>query len=896
MTKKETRLGGAANLRKKAEKITREKAALPPGNIEKMSPAKINRMLHELQVHQVELELQNEELCRAQAELDVAGARFFDFYDLAPVGYFTLSEKGFILEANLTAAKMFGVARRELVKQPLHRFILPADMDIYYLQHKQLFETISAGSGQAGETQVYELRMVKEDESTFWVRLDTIAARDTDGVPTCRIVMSNITASKLQEGALERALIELAAIKISEDIETHKYAEGMINTVRHPLIVLDQDLRVVTASHSFYEFFKVSPEDTVGKFIYTLGNKQWDIPALRELLETILPQHTTFQNYEVEHNFNTIGRRIMLLNAQQIQEVLSKERIILLAIEDITERKCMENELRESHKNLDSKVQERTRELVEINKLLSDEIAERKRTEDKLRESEERYRNLFENAHEAIFVAQDGNLVFLNSRTATQLGYSIEELKSKSFIDFIHPDDREMVIGIHIKRMRGKDLPNIYSFRVLHRDGSIRWVELNAVLINWHEKPATLNFMTDITKRLHAEEEKARLEKQLFQSQKMEAIGTMAGGVAHDFNNILGAIIGYAEMAMEEDQNNTRKKYLQETLNGAERAKDLVKQILTFSRKDSQEKKLLNINLLLKEAVKFLRASIPATIEIKQQLTKETCNIMADPTQMHQIIMNLCTNATHAMKRTGGIMKVELANIEISQGDLKSTPDLQPGPYIKLTVSDSGHGIDTDNIHRIFDPFFTTKSIDEGTGLGLSVVYGIVKNHGGFINVTSKIDEGTTFNVCLPRIIQEEATIGKMSGSIIGGTERILFVDDEPTLVDVGTHILTGLGYEVTGVMSSVEAQDLFHTKPQSFDLVITDMTLPKMNGIVLARKILKIRPDIPIILCSGIRESDTEEQAKSLGIRAYLTKPLARKELARVVRDTLDAQKKPLV
>jgi CheY-like chemotaxis protein len=240
------------------------------------------------------------------------------------------------------------------------------------------------------------------------------------------------------------------------------------------------------------------------------------------------------------------------------------------------------------------------------------------------------------------------------------------------------------------------------------------------------------------------------------------------------------------------------------------------------------------------------------------------------------------------MKRTGGILKIELTTLELAKDALQSHPDLQPGPYVKLTFQDTGHGIDPDNIHKIFDPFFTTKSVDEGTGLGLSVVYGIVKSHGGIINVTSKLDEGATFNVFLPRIIHEAMTSGKISGTIIGGTERILFVDDEPSLVDIGTHTLSSLGYDVTGVLSSVEALNLVSTEPQRFDLVITDMTLPKMTGIVLARKILKICPDIPIILCSGIREPATEEQAKSLGIKAYIMKPLTKGKLARVIRDTL--------
>ena len=320
-------------------------------------------------------------------------------------------------------------------------------------------------------------------------------------------------------------------------------------------------------------------------------------------------------------------------------------------------------------------------------------------------------------------------------------------------------------------------------------------------------------------------------------------------------------------------------------------ARNLVKQILTFSRQDDHEKKPLDIKVLLQEAVKFLRASIPTTIAIDQYITEESCNIMADPTQMHQIIMNLCTNASHAMKEAGGTLKIELANVDLTKDEIPNHPDLQPGHFVKLTISDTGHGIDPALIQRIFDPFFTTKSVDEGTGLGLSVVYGIVKSHGGIINVYSEPDKGAAFHVYLPRITYGEDMKVDRRKPVTGGTERILFVDDEPALVDLGTRMLSFLGYEVESVLSSVEALDLFHTKPESFDLVITDMTLPKMTGIDLSRNLLKIRPNIPIILCSGIKDPDTEAQVKSMGIKAYIMKPLTKRELAGVMREVLDGR-----
>jgi signal transduction histidine kinase/CheY-like chemotaxis protein len=461
-------------------------------------------------------------------------------------------------------------------------------------------------------------------------------------------------------------------------------------------------------------------------------------------------------------------------------------------------------------------------------------------------------------------------------------GYSKDELLKLKIADIDalkSPDAQAAIIQKIIAKGSG-----IFETRHRRKDGSVFDVELSVTYQNTNNG-MLICFCRDITER-------KQMETHFLQSQKMEAIGTLAGGIAHDFNNILSVIIGYAELARDRNQKEDKEKYLQETLNGAKRAKNLVKQILTFSRQDDHEKKHLDIKILLKEAVKFLRASIPSTIEIDQQISAEECNIMADPTQMHQVIMNLCTNASHAMRETGGTLKIELANIELTKDDLSHHRELKPGHYVKLTVSDTGYGIDPAIVQRVFEPFFTTKSVDEGTGLGLSVVYGIAKSHGGVINVYSEQGQGAAFNVYLPRIIQSETILVDTDKPVIGGMERILFVDDEPALVDMGTRTLFSLGYYVTSATSSKEALDLFSTEPQRFDLVITDMTLPKMTGIDLSREILKIRPDIPIILCSGFNEPETEEKANTLGIKAYLTKPLTKRELAGVMREVLDGRK----
>ena len=385
--------------------------------------------------------------------------------------------------------------------------------------------------------------------------------------------------------------------------------------------------------------------------------------------------------------------------------------------------------------------------------------------------------------------------------------------------------------------------------------------------------------------------ERKTLERQLFEAQKMEAIGTLAGGIAHDFNNILVAINGFAEMAAEETDEGARKDHLDQVLKASERAKNLIRQILSFSRRTVQGKKPSDMGLIVKEAVKLLRQALPATIEIRQRITDPPCTVDADPTQMHQILMNLCTNAAQAMGESGGVMEVNLSRSEIlPAGRHPETIDLKPGIYAKLTVSDTGVGIDPAVMARIFEPFFTTKKTTGGTGLGLSVVYGIVKNHEGQITAASEPGDGTTFTVYLP-CAAAGPSIERVQppASLPGGSERILFVDDEPAIVEVAMRILFSLGYDVTARTDSAEALAEFLQGPDRFDLVITDMTMPHLTGRDLACKIMEMKPDTPVILCTGYNEHITAEQAFRIGIKAFMTKPFTRGEFARVVRDVLD-------
>jgi len=415
----------------------------------------------------------------------------------------------------------------------------------------------------------------------------------------------------------------------------------------------------------------------------------------------------------------------------------------------------------------------------------------------------------------------------------------------------------------------------------LNYDRAIKWIDGRLV---------RLQIATDITRLKVLETESQSIQTRLQQAQKMEAIGTLAGGIAHDFNNILTAVLGYTEIAlMGLEKSSPVSRNLQQVLQAGNRARDLVKQILTFSRQTELESKPVQVSLIVEEALKLMRASLPSTITIQQRLQSRSA-VLADPTQIHQVIINLCTNAAHAMRERGGDLSLSLEDVDPDTAFFSEHPELAPGSYQKLTVGDSGVGMQPDVMARIFDPFFTTKQRGEGTGMGLSVVLGIVKSHKGAITVESRAGMGTTFHVFFPiaqRVAMEPAL--DHAAALPRGHERILLVDDEEAIIDLGQRMLEHLGYKVTTRSSGASAFKLFLQNPWRFDLVITDMTMPKMTGEELATKLLLIRRDIPIILCTGYSANISKERARSIGIGEFVMKPIVIGKLARTVRRVLD-------
>jgi two-component system cell cycle sensor histidine kinase/response regulator CckA len=514
-----------------------------------------------------------------------------------------------------------------------------------------------------------------------------------------------------------------------------------------------------------------------------------------------------------------------------------------------------------------------------------------KRT-DQLQAVEKRYRSLFEESRDVVFISTpEGKLIDMNPAGLELFG--LDYLPEGDALDMVFIDAHVSpeVRAAFREAIATKGYVKDYEVPVRGKDGEKINLLVTATLVRDKSGQVTAyrGMMRDITRQ-------KRLEQQLVQAHKMEAIGTLAGGIAHDFNNILGVILGYMELLLDDlPKHSTEHQYAQQVLTAAERAKDLVKQILAFSRASKGEYKPVKFSAIIDEALRLLRSTLPTTIEIRRHIrvNPDSDIILADATQIHQVMMNLGTNAAHAMRKNGGLLEVIMEELYIDSDEAARNRSLKPGPYLRLTVSDTGHGIPPELMKRIFDPFFTTKEPGEGTGMGLAVTHGIITNHGGYITAYSQPGKGTTFHIYLPKVEEESESVPKPSGEIPGGNERILLIDDEINLAQVGKQMLERLGYRVVGKSSALEALETFRCQPQGFDLIISDVTMPQMTGIQLAIEAKHIREEIPIILCSGFSTIITMEEMKSIGIDDFVMKPIVKSELARVVRNVLDEKKK---
>jgi PAS domain S-box-containing protein len=651
----------------------------------------LQRLIHELNVTQIELELQNEALRSAQLEIEASRARYAELYDFAPVGYLTLNRAGFIQEINLMACTMLGHERRSLRNRPFYRFIAP--------EHRVTFDKYLAAAFSTGARQTSELKLAGPRSST-WIAVDSQCgpAQDETG-PVCRAIIVDITELRLAEA--ERARLMAAVDQAAEAI-----------------MVTDPQATILYANPAACAITGYRRAELTGRRTDVFKSLVHDAQAYENMWSTLQSGHSW-----------------------------------------------------------------------------SGRIINRKK---------------------------DGP-----------------------------PYPAQMSIA----PVKGSQ-SDIVSYVVVFRD------------------------VTD----------QIAMEATLRESQKLQAIGTLAGGIAHDFNNLLAAIIGFSEMAAEDAEKGSRQERdLKHVLKAAIRGRDLVKQILAFSRKSESKKNLLRMSALIEESLKLLRATLPSTLAIHFNAVSQSGFVLGDSTQLQQVIVNLCTNAAHAMREKGGVIGVELSDFGFSVAGEAPVPGLAPGAYLKLTVEDTGEGIPPEYLGRIFEPFFTTKKQGEGSGLGLSVAHGIVESHGGAVAVVSEPGRGSTFTLYLPKHVDAQEEKAPKKGKLATGHERVLFIDDEEALAEMGEQMLTVLGYQAVRKTSSREALALFRLDPSKFDLIITDQTMPEITGTQLAGEILALRPNMPIILCTGYSVQVDADSAKAAGICAFLEKPLTKSEMANMVRRVLD-------
>ena len=853
---------------------------------------------------------------------------------------------------NSKTLELLGCSQEEVLFKKFVNHIHPEDRDMVFDRHRRRIQ---------GEVipSVYSFRLLDKDGMTKWVEVNDILI-SWEGRPATQNFLSDITKRKLTEEALRK----------SEE----RYRTIFENT-GNPSTLFNETSTLLLVNTNFEKLSGYSRKEIENKMSWADFVDQEDLVKMRQYHKLRgMGSGSAPESYEFRFINRNREVRDIFLNIAIIPE--TKERIASLI--DITERKRTEKALQESenrfralaensedtimrfdrhHRHLyvnpivyretgiepelfigkthremgfpedlcilwESAIDKvfKTGEVnglefmlpkgIWIDWLLAPEtdaqgkviavvtssrdITERKRAEEELRKEKEFSETLIQSSP-AFFVAisPEGKTIMMNDSLLRALGYTKEEIVDIDYLNtFIPESERQMLEEVFGTIVQSK-ITTINENHILTRDGRTHLVEWQGIPV-FHETGELDYFFIvgmDITERKRAEEEKKRLESQLAQAQKMESIGTLAGGIAHDFNNILSAIIGYSELALEDVSDPEKAKVeIREVIKAGDRAKDLVSQILTFSRETETSYSPLELPTLIKESLKMLRSVIPRTIEIRHDIIKSGL-INSDPTQIHQLMMNLCINAAHAMDENGGVLSVILDTVHVN--DDASEPNIAHGSYLKLSISDTGHGMTPEVMEKIFEPYFTTKELGRGTGLGLSVVHGIVKSHGGVITCESTPGKGTTFNIYLPElVIGTEVHKSTIEETLPVGTERILYIDDEPALTSLAEKMLSKLGYDVTTMTSSHGALNIFKARPDAFDLVITDMTMPGMTGDRVAQNFLEIRQDIPIIICSGYSEHISQEKAKSIGIRKFVMKPLEMRELAMTIRKVLDAMK----
>ena len=757
----------------------------------------------------------------------------------ASFGGITIHDKGIILDCNQGLSDITGYFHEELI-----------GMNGLLLIAEQSRELVMANI-LAGYEKSYEAYGLRKNGEVFPIRLE---ARNIpyQGRDARVVEFRDITEHKRAEEALR---------------ESERRLADVIEFLPDATLAINRDRRIIVWNRAIEEMTGISSAEMIGQGNYTYALPFYGEP--RPLLMDLVFE----ESVETAARYPAITRQGDTLTAEVFCNELYSGRGAWVFLKV-------------------SPLHDASGQVIGAIESIRD-ITERIQVEESLRESEERFRMLASESPVSIVAFDgEGRVTFVSDWHLTRfaqgqlgpeffLGRKVWELPS--LVSSGEADRVRRILGgesLHVDEVYipsnciGKEAYQNMRGVPFRRDGGI----VGGVLIR-----------EDITERKRAEEEKKNLNARLQQAQKMEAIGTLAGGIAHDFNNILGAIVGYSEIIRDDLPPGSPGIHdIDQVLKASHRAKNLVKQILAFSRQPEDQKIPIQVAGIVKETITLLRSSLPTTITIQQEIDSDAGMVLADPNQIHQVVMNLATNAFHAMEVKGGILTLSLQKKILCQDDLTAEPDLQPGTFVQLSIRDSGEGIVPEIRKRIFDPFFTTKEVGKGTGLGLSMVYSIVKNSGGSIACDSRVGEGTEFRILLPTLEGHSVEENGSTGLIAHGKGHILFIDDEEMLVEFGQIMLERLGYEVTVHTSSLKALATFQSDPHRFDVVITDQTMPGMTGIDLARRMLLVRPEMPIILCTGYSNLINEAQARACGIKGFAMKPLTKKEIADLLREVL--------
>ncbi|MGB5750729.1 MAG: PAS domain S-box protein [Desulfobacterales bacterium] len=813
-----------------------------------------------------------------QAELENTAAgeqkKYRSIIERIEDGYYEVDLAGNFTFFNESMLKILGYSRDELTGMNNRRYMDEKNSKKVFNAFNRVYKTRES-------YKAFDWELIRKDGSRCYVETSVVIIEDSKGQPIgFQGIARDITERKRAEqrladesnfqrvlGEIANEFINIPSATIDEGINRAlKTAGQFARADRSYVIRFDFEAGTIRNTHEWCRT-DIEPQ---------IDNLQ-DVPI--EMFSWVIDKLINLQVVNIPHVAE------LPPEAKEAKDEFEAEGIqSVLLVPLISEARCFGTVGFDFVKQAEFCTESKIRLLKMSGATLSNALA-RKRAEEALRQSKERYKTLTNNLHVGIYrntPGSQGKFIEANPAIVEMFGYqSRDKFIAVNVANlYQNPEDRNKFT----EEISKYGSVNKYEVKLKKIDGTPFVGSVSAVSVK--DANGKIKYYDGIIENTTGKRE---LELQLQQAQKMEAIGTLAGGIAHDFNNILSAIIGYTELSLNDiEKESTLYQNLQEVFRAGGRAKDLVKQILTFSRQTAQELKPVQVKLICKEAIKFLRASLPTTIEINQEIENDSL-VMADPTQIHQVLMNLCTNAGHAMGEKGGVLEVKIADVQLEADFMAQHKELKPGPYLELSVSDTGYGIPAHLLDRIFDPFFTTKEKSEGTGMGLSVVHGIVGSYGGKIIVTSEPGKGTTFKIYLPTVERDEAPQPIAEESIAGGTERILFVDDEPALVKIGKQMLESLGYKVTGRTSSVEALELFKAKADSFDLVITDMTMPNMTGDELARELIHIKPEIPVILCTGYSARINQQQAAAMGIRAFVSKPVPRMDIAKTIRNIID-------